>query len=346
MAEEPMGVGIVSYAHPHHAASYTSALLQIPDVRVAAIYDEDADRGRTYAAQFGVADVYLSLADLLARPDIQAVVVCSANNDHALHVVAAAEAGKHVLCEKPIATRPEDAQAMIDACERAGTQLHMAFPSRFMPEVQQAKHMIANNEIGAVFGIVGGNRGRPPLPPAYPAWITDAAQSGGGAVIDHSVHVTDAMRFVTGDEVETVCAEIGTLFNESLAVDDCGLLLLRFRNGIVASVDPSWSMPNANPFHYDFFLRITGTDGLIALDDTQQALRVASDRRQERGVFWEAFGSNPDLEMIRHFITCIRTGTTATPGATGEDGLRALQIAHAAYESARTGAPVHLPLAQ
>lgn len=344
MVEGTLKIGIISYAHPHHAAAYTHALTQIAHVQVAAIYDEDADRGCAYAQHFGVPNYYSTLAPLLERPDIHAVVVCSANDDHAEHVIAAAESGKHVLCEKPIATRLADAQAMIDACQQAGVQFHVAFPSRFMLEVQQAKQMIGNNEIGSVFGIVGGNRGRPPLPPAYPAWITQAAHAGGGAVLDHSVHVTDAMRFVTGAEVETVCAEIGTLFNENLQVDDCGLLLLKFRNGIAASVDPSWAIPHANPFHYDFYLRITGTDGLIALDDTQQALRVSTDTRQERGVVWEAFGSNPDLEMVRHFVSCIRTGETVSPGASGEDGLRALEIALAAYESARTGESVHLPL--
>jgi predicted dehydrogenase len=340
MANNTVGVAILSYAHPHHAAGYTHALTQLDGVRVAAIYDEDEERGQAYARQFGVSDYYSALAPLLERSDIHAVVVCSATDQHAPLVIAAAEAGKHVLCEKPIATRIEDANAMIAACKRAGVQLHIAFPVRFMPVVAAAKSKIGNNEIGALFSMTGGNRGRPPLPPGYPAWITDAAQAGGGAVMDHSVHVTDAMRYLSEAEVESVYAEAATLFHEELTVDDCGLLLLKFRNGIVASVDPSWSMPNANPFHYDFWLRVVGTDGLIGLDETQQTLRVASDVRPQRGVTWEAFGISPDMEMVRHFVQCIRAGEAAAPGASGEDGLRALEIALAAYESVRTGQPV------
>ena len=342
MSDNTVGVAILSYAHPHHAAGYTHALTQIDGVRVAAIYDEDPARGQAYARQFGVPDHYSELAPLLQRSDIHAVVVCSATDQHAPLVLAAAEAGKHVLCEKPIATRIEDANTMIAACKRTQVQLHIAFPLRFMPVVAAAKSKIGNNEIGALFSITGGNRGRPPLPPGYPAWITDATHAGGGALMDHSVHVTDAMRYLSGAEVESVYAEAATLFHEGLTVDDCGLLLLRFSNGIVASVDPSWSMPHANPFHYDFWLRIVGTDGLIGLDETQQTLRVASDIRSARGVTWEAFGISPDMEMVRHFVQCVRTGKSSAPGASGEDGLRALEIALAAYESVRTGQPVML----
>src|SRR5690606_25274286 len=121
---------------------------------------------------------------------------------------------------------------------------------------------------------VGGNRGLPPLPPTYPAWITSPDEAGGGALIDHSVHVTDAMRYLTGAEVRSVSAEAATLFHPDLAVDDCALLLLTFDNEAVGSVDPSWSVPQANPWHYDFFLRIMGSDGAISIDDTQQRLRV------------------------------------------------------------------------
>lgn len=337
MPEAMLGVAMLSYAHPSHAVSYTHALQTIDGVKLAAIYDANEDRARHYAQQFGVAEYATTLAPILERADVDAVVVCSPTDQHAPLVIAAAEAGKHVLCEKPIATRVEDAKAMIAACRRAGVQLHIAFPVRFMPIIAETKRKIDNNEIGTLFSMVGGNRGRPPLPPEYPDWITDLDHAGGGAVIDHSVHVTDAMRYLANAEVESVYARTGTLFHQQLSVDDCGLLLLKFSNGIAVSVDPSWSIPAAHPVHYDFFLRITGTAGLIGLDETQQTLRVSSDLRHERGVTWEAFGVNPDLELVRHFIQCVRSGQELAPRAGGEDGLRALEIALAAYQSARTG---------
>jgi predicted dehydrogenase len=342
MDSDPVRVGILSYAHVGHAASYTAALQQLDGVEVAAIYDEEPTRGRAYAARFGVPDVYDDVDRLLGRRDIQAVVVCSPTDRHAELVIAAARAGKHVLCEKPIATTLADARAMIDACETAGVQLHVAFPVRFVPMVQKAKQLIDAGEIGSIYGMVGGNRGIPPLPPAYPDWITDPARAGGGALIDHSVHVTDAMRYLIGEEAVRVSAEAGTLFREDLAVDDAAILLLEFADGAVASVDPSWSLPAANPFHYDFYLRVLGSDGLITLDETRQGLQVTRAGQDGRSFTLEAFGPNPDLELVRHFVGCVREGQVLPPAATGLDGLRALEVALAGYEAARRGQPVAL----
>jgi predicted dehydrogenase len=202
--------------------------------------------------------------------------------------------------------------------------------------------MVQAGEIGEVYGMIGGNRGIPPLPPAYPDWITSPKQAGGGALIDHSVHVTDAMRFITGAEATRVFAECGTLFREELAVDDAAILLVTFDDEIAASVDPSWCIPKVNPYHYDFYLRILGSDGLIVLDETRSTLQVARPGKDGRSFVLEGFGVDADLEVVRHFIQCVRGGEQLPPAATGVDGLRALEIALAGYESARTGQPVSL----
>ncbi len=283
------------------------------------------DSGRQFAAQFQ-APFYDSLDELLQQEDIQGVLVCSPTDRHMDLVCAAAQAGKHVLCEKPIATRISDAQAMIDACRLAGVLLHIPFVCRYYPMLQTARRLIQSGEIGRVIGAVGGNRGIPPLSPFYPAWITDPIQAGGGALLDHSVHVTDAMRFLFETEVASVFAQKGTFHQPGLAVEDCGLLSIKFLNGIIATVDPSWSIPENNPYHYDFYLRILGEKGTINLDDTRQALTVVSDIPARRAVAAEPFGLDVDAEMVRHFIRCIRAGDTLFPAATGEDGCGRLKL--------------------
>jgi predicted dehydrogenase len=342
MTSGTIGVGILSYAHVGHAVGYTRALQHLAATEVVAIYDEDPDRGRSYAARFGVPAFEEDVDRLLARDDIQAVVVCSATDAHAGLVIRVAQAGKHVLCEKPIATRREDALAMIEACQHAGVQLHIAFPIRFMPMVEKARQAIAAGEIGEIVSMVGGNRGIPPLPPAYPEWITNAEHAGGGALMDHSVHVTDTMRYLSGAEAHTVSAEAATLFQPGLSVDDAALLLLRFDGNITASVDPSWAIPTAHPYHYDFFLRVLGTEGLVTIDETRQSLQVTRNQPvpDQRGFLLEPFGANADLEMVQHFANCVRDGEFLAPAASGEDGLRALEIALAGYESVRVGQPV------
>jgi predicted dehydrogenase len=149
---------------------------------------------------------------------------------------------------------------------------------------------------------------------------------------------------VLGDEVQSVFARTGTFHAREWQVEDCALMNLRFRSGAIASVDPSWSIPENNPYHYDFYLRILTENGTIDLDDTRQALTVVSDRPGERPVNSEPFGLDIDLEMIRHFVGCAAEGQNQFPAATGEDGLRALEIALSAYDSARVGQPVDLKL--
>jgi len=334
-------VGMISYAHRAHAVSYSHALGNISGAALAAVYDDEAGRGQQFAGQFGV-PFYQNLDDLLRREDISCVIVCSPTNQHRDLVCAAARAGKHVLCEKPIATRLEDAQAMIEACHSAGVLLQIPFVCRFYPTVQEARRLAQSGELGALIGAIGGNRGIPPLPPSYPDWILDPLQAGGGALLDHSVHVTDAMRFIFGTEVESVYAEKSVFHALDLAVEDSGLLALTFQNGLIATVDPSWSTPQKNPYHYDFYLRILGEKGVLKLDDTRQALNVVSDRPEQPGVAAQPFGIDVDVEMARRFIHCVRSGENLFPAATGEDGLRALEIALAAYESIRQRQPVRL----
>ena len=309
-----------------------------------AAYDDDPARGRGFAERFGIPDFYASPGELVACDEIDAVVVCSPTNAHAALVIAAAGHGKHVLCEKPIATRLADAEAMVAACEEAGVQLHLAYTSRFYPMMQEAKRLIASGEIGDVVGICGGNRGTPPLlgDGEQRNWLLDPVRAGGGALIDHSVHVTDVMRYLVDAEVESVYAEVGTLIHRDLEVEDCAVLLLRFQNGMVASVDPSWSIPTSNPYHYDLYLHILGEQGAIKIDDTRQSLQVVRGSPDQRGLHNEPFGLDIDAELVKSFIRSIRRSEPIPPCASGVDGLRSLEIALAAYESVRTGQPVRL----
>ena len=264
------------------------------------------------------------------------MVVCSPTVQHRGHVEAAASAGFHVLSEKPIATTVDDARAMIAACRDAGVQLHVAFVSRFLPHVRSIKKAMDSGSLGEVIGLRAGNRGRPPLPPHYPAWITQAHESGGGALIDHSVHLTDLVRHLTGHEVTSVAAETGALLWDA-DVEDCALLSLVLGNGAVAGLDPSWSVPANNPWDYDFFLRLVGTGGSVDLDDLAESVQVVSGR-MAAGLRLAGFATDPDAAMIETFCASVREGRPVEPSASGEDGLRALEIALAAYASASGGA--------
>jgi predicted dehydrogenase len=333
-------VAIIGCAHRPHAWSYARALHSTSSARLLAVYDEDAALGHSVADDFGVPWTD-DLDGLLASEDLEAVVVCSPTVQHRAHVQAAASAGLHVLSEKPVATTLEDGEAMVAACRAAGVQLHVAFVSRFLPHVRRVKAALDSGGLGEVVGARAGNRGRPPLPPQYPHWITDPQQSGGGALIDHSVHLTDLLRHLTGREVIRVAAEAGELL-WSAGVEDCALLSLQLDNGAVASIDPSWSVPADNPWDYDFFLRLVGTTGSADVDDLSESVRLVSPQAGN-GLRLVGFAEDPDAAMIGTFCASVRAGEHLEPSASGEDGLRALEVALAGYASVAAGARFVVP---
>lgn len=334
---DPVGVALLGCAHTTHAWSYARALSTSGNARLVGVFDESADLAAPVCEEFEV-PYHDDAEELAGSADVAAVVVCSATVQHRPLVELAASLGRHVLCEKPIATTVEDGEAMVAACRDGGVQLHTAFVSRFLPLVEQARAAVRAGKLGDLVGMVGGNRGRPPLPPTYPAWITTGAESGGGALMDHSVHVTDVMRHVSGREVVRVYAEADALLWDC-GVDDVALLSLVLDGGVVAGVDPSWSVPEGNPWDYDFYLRLVGTRGSLDIDDLAESVRLVS---AGQGLRLVPFGVDADARMVEAFVASVAAGEVRDPCATGEDGLAALRVAVAGYRSAEVAAPVVL----
>lgn len=325
-----MRVGIISFAHMH-AYSYASAFVDMADVELVAVADSNVERGQAAAAQFGAA-FYEDYQSMLKLDHLDAVVVCSENALHKEHVVAAAAAKKHILCEKPIATNVADAWEMIRACEANDVILQIAFPVRFSPSVHHIKRMIDNGDLGRVVSMVGTNRGTNPG-----GWFTELALSGGGAVLDHTVHVLDVMRFLLGTEVREVYAEVGSHFAEG-DFDDCGLLMLEFENGVYASHDPSWNRSASFPTWGDVTLEVVGTGGVTRMDVFGQRAHLFDDATGK--LVFRPWGDNIDALLMKSFVDAVHSHSQ--PLVTGLDGLRAMEVALAAYESARTGKPVRI----
>lgn len=327
-------VVLLGCEHAPHARSYAGALQRSGASRLVGVHDPSPDLGRPLAAELGVA-YDADAAALLDRHRPSAAVVCSATNRHRDLVEVAAARGVHVLCEKPLATTVADAEAMVAACHDHGVQLHTAFVSRFYPSLRRARELVAAGELGRLRGMVGGNRGRPPLPPRYPPWITEQDPAGGGALIDHLVHVLDAMRFVTGLEAEEVLAETATLFVDT-EVEDSALVSLVFEGDVPASIDPSWSVTPESAWDYDFYLRLLGTEGTLTISTTRESLQV-SGRHGDRTHALLPFEPDIDHAMIETFLRSVSEGRIVDPCASGEDGLRAAEVVRAAYASVSAG---------
>lgn len=327
-----MKVGIISFAHGH-ANGNARCLLALPNVELAAIADDDPARLRDAVAQYG-GDAYADYRDLLARDDIEAVIITSPNGQHAEHVIAAATAKKHVLCEKPIATTHADGLAMVAACRENNVKFQTAFPVRFSPPAVNLYRMVRDGAVGTPLAVKATNPG------SYPGgWFGDPKLAGGGAVMDHTVHVADLLRWIFDAEITQVYAEIDSRLHPGIQVDDVGTVLMTLSNGLIASLDPSWSRPKTWPTWGGLTMDVIGDRGVISMDAFSQTLQLVEDRGpSHRLVPWAEGG---DLPMIRGFINAIMTDTD--PPVTGEDGLRAMEVALCAYESARRREPVACP---
>ncbi|WP_077618117.1 Gfo/Idh/MocA family protein [Bacillus sinesaloumensis] len=323
-----MKIGIISFAHMH-ATSYASVLKKMKGVTLAGIADDNEDRGQKYAQLFETT-FYKNYHELLDS-DIDAVIVTSENTLHHQHVVAAANAGKHVLCEKPLATNLQDMEEMIRVCEQNRVLLGTAFPVRFNTPVQQAKKLLEQGILGDILAIKGTNRGTNPG-----GWFIDKEKSGGGAVLDHTVHVVDIMRWFTGAEVKEVYAEIGNLYIDH-PIDDSGILSMEFTNGMIATLDCSWSRNDYYPTWGDVTMEIIGSKGTLKIDAFSQKIDLYSN---QDGVKWIGWGDDMDAGLIEDFVASIREGRS--PLATGHAGLKAVEVALAAYQSFGNKAPVKL----
>jgi predicted dehydrogenase len=325
-----MKIGIMSVAHPH-AESYIQCLRAMPEVEVIGVADDDAARGKQYAQQFDIR-YFDSYAALLSQK-LDGVVVCSETFNHRALTEMAAKAGAHVLCEEPLATSVEDAQAMIDACEKAGVVLMTAFPMRYSAPIGEIYKLVSAGGLGRVYAVNGTNQG------AYPkrTWFVDKNLSGGGAIIDHVVHVADLLRWILDSEVTEVFAEANRiLYAGKRQVETGGLVSLTFANGTIATIDCSWSKPMYYPTWGGLSLEIVGEKGLTTVNAYKQALSVYRDARQRPEiVYW---GSDINQGMLEDFVYTIEDGYP--PMVTGYDGLKAVEIVAAAYRSVESGQPV------
>lgn len=327
-----MKIGILSFAH-HHAEAYIANLRALPGVEVLGVSDEDQERGKRFADQYGVR-FYVSYADLIQdRPD--GVIICSENSKHRPLVELAAAEGVSILCEKPLATTLADSRAVVDACDRAGVLLMTAFPMRFSAPLLELKARLDAGDFGRVLCFNATNQGE--LPTKHRAWFVDPDLAGGGAIMDHTVHLVDVMRWYLGSEVSQIYAQSNRIFHANEVVVETGALeMLTFQSGVFASIDASWCRPPYWPTWGGLTFEMVTERGAVIVDAFKQNLTVYSHRWQRPQ--WYYWGSDMNQAMVAEFVAAIRE--QRQPKVTGVDGLRAVEVALAAYRSAETGQPV------
>lgn len=302
----------------------------------ATIFDVDAAKASALADRFGAA-VSGSLDELLAAVDV--VDVCTATHRHAEVAIAAAGAGRHVICEKPLARTIEDAEAIVAACATAGVRLFVAQVVRFFPEYAAARQAVVDGRIGepAVLRLKRASY-RPRHAPDH--WFFDHAKSG-GMVIDLMIHDFDYARWIAGEVVAVHCRSVG-VDRPELGLDHA-YAILTHDSGALSHVTGSWAYSSPT---FRTSLEIAGSHGLIEYDSAAAPPIVsylrprASDAAGPVGLPGSPTAEDPYRLELREFLRAMVDGTPARVEA--RDGLSALRIALAADESARSGRVVRL----
>jgi predicted dehydrogenase len=337
----PLGVAIVG-AGFWATEMHLPAFAKLAGVRVVAIAARTEASAREAATRFDIERWTTDYRELLEDPGVDVVDIVAPNYLHAPVAIEAAEAGKHVLCIKPLALTLDEADAMIDAAARNGTRLLYAENVPFIPALQRMKELVAEGAIGDVFRVKACEGISGP----HASWFFDKRQSGGGATIDMAVHSIAFCRSFAGAEVESVYAETGTFVHgDRTDAEDTAVLTLRFANGTIGQCEDSWSLAGAMDSRFEVF----GTKGRILVDNLhRQPLQVVSDAgyshfggSTESGRGWTfplpipGEVADGHLAMLSHFVASIRSGLPSLSEA--EEGRAALAVVEAAERSAATG---------
>ena len=314
----PLKVGILGVAHVH-TPSYVLAMREHRAVELVGFHDPDLAVASPFGGRYELTG--FGIDELIDKVD--AVVLSGTNVQHKPFGVAAANAARHVLTEKPIATTLEDADAMIAAAAGGGVNLMTGFPCRFSPAWLSLKTHVASGGIGKVLAINATNRGTCPG-----GWFVEKEKSGGGAMIDHTVHVADLLRDLLGEEPCAVHAQIGNnVYGQ--AWEDTAILSLDYPGGVFVTLDSSWSRPKTFKTWGDVTMTVVGDVGVLKMDMFGQEMEAYS-LTAPYGV--RGFGSNLDTLMIDEFVKSCVEGRP--PLVTGAHGRAALRVALMGYASA------------
>jgi predicted dehydrogenase len=329
-----IGAGNISDTHAR-------AALGIPGVEVVAVHGRNRARAEALAARYG-ATAYAELADFLAHPSLDVVLVGSPSGRHADQGIEAARRGLHVLTEKPIDVDVARADALIEACDRGGVRLGVFFQDRTAPDLVWLERLVRAGGLGRL--VLASARVKWYRPPEYyasSAWRGTWALDGGGALMNQGIHTVDLLLWLMGD-VERVTALTRTALH-AIEVEDTAVACLSFAGGAVATLEATTAAYPGYPRR----LELTGTEGTVVVEGDRV---VSVDLRTPppepppgTAGNTSASASSPTVSderghrrVLERFLGAVDAGTT--PPLDGREGRRSVALVQAIYESARTGA--------
>ncbi|WP_312520286.1 inositol 2-dehydrogenase [Anaerospora sp.] len=306
------------------------------DVEVKAVADIYADAIKDWAAELGIQHVYADYKKIIEDKDIDAVIICSSTDTHSQITIEAAQAGKHIFCEKPIDYDIARIHQALEAVKLAGVKFQVGFNRRFDHNFKKVRELIQNGSIGDVQIVKVISRDPAPPPAEY-------VKVSGGMFLDMTIHDFDMVRYLTGSEVTEVYANAAVLVDKAIgeAGDvDTALISLKFANGAIGMIDNC----RQAVYGYDQRVEVLGTKGGITVtNDTPTTVVVSTEcavtADKPKYFFLERYMESFEAEMKEFFQSIV---TNTEPVVTGIDGLKPVLIGLAAKKSHEEGRPVKL----
>jgi predicted dehydrogenase len=301
-----------------------------------------------FAARRGIPHAFADHREMLALDELDMVVLGLPNDLHCQATLDAAAAGKHVVCEKPLAMNLAQADCMIEACRKAQVKLMYAEELCFAPKYVRLKQLVDEGALGKVYLVKQSEKHSGP----HAAWFWDVRRSGGGVTFDMGCHAFEFFRWILGKpKVESVYADMGTyVHGDKTAGDDNSLLIVKFDGGATGLAEESWAKPGG----MDDCAEVHGSEGVAYADllqgnsiltysekGTSYAVEKAATTAGWSFTIFEEIWNYGFPQEFEHFVDCVRNDKP--PLETGEDGRAVLEMVFAAYESARQGSRVVLP---
>ncbi|MGZ4161271.1 MAG: Gfo/Idh/MocA family protein [Neobacillus sp.] len=308
------------------------------NVELVAVCDINEVRVNEVAEKYGVT-AYTSYEELLNSGEVDVVSVCTPNYLHAPISIAALQTGIHVLCEKPMATSKQEAEAMIAAAKESGKKLMIAHNQRFVPSHQRARQLIASGEIGKIYSFRtafghGGPEGW--SVDGKESWFFQKEKAFVGSMGDLGVHKTDLLRYLLGEEITEVGSFVETSAKDFADVDDNAVCVLKTESGIIGTLAASWAYVSKE----DNSTIIYGEKAILRLeDDPTNSLAVQYKNGEVVNYQLGKIQSNGEggqrtTNVINHFVDSVLQNTE--PPVSGEEGMKSLEVILAALQSNET----------
>jgi len=329
-----IGAGILGTSH---ATIYSG----LENAKLVAVADINESRAKELASRYG-ADSYKDYSKMLKDKSIDAVAVCTPDFAHRDPAVAAAEAGKHVLVEKPLATTVKDGQDMIDAARKAGVQLMVRFSNRWNPPFVKAKEALDNNELGDLLYLYLRLSDTIYVPTGMLSWAGKSTVAW--FLMSHTI---DLARWYAKSEAKKAYAvsRSNVLTKMGINTPDLYSAIVEFESGAVANLESLWVLPISHPSVYDFRMEMVGSKGSTFVDTTDRCIELYGEKEHTRpdtlGLV-NLGGTNAGFmrESTVVFVDSVLEGKPVP--APGEDGLAVTKVIEAIERSCQQGKPVEV----